>query len=102
MSDASDKIAKRVVFPDYANSVTDILRATHKGYDLVTTFYGQFKDMPRWALMKDGQFSPAGRVNQAAASIVATTYCEKPTKLPDGTLLYKRRPDVPAHRTNHS
>lgn len=82
-------------WPGYLHSVTDVLRVLHGGFDLVTTFHGRYRDTPRWALMRDGKYSPSGILNNNSASIVALEHCYESTTLEDGSFHYKLKP-VPA------
>jgi hypothetical protein len=78
-------------WPEYVASVSDVLRVTCDGFDLVTRFVGKFGDSPIYALMRDGVISPPGIVKQPAAHDARKNYFGHFMKLPDGTLLYKRK-----------
>jgi hypothetical protein len=79
------------------NSVSDLLRALHGGFQLVTIFYG-IKTSPSWRLMKDGQYSAPASVNGTVAHIVAGQYCLPEMKLEDGSLLYPLNPNAPERK----
>lgn len=84
--------ARKWVWPNYCFTVTDILEAVGAGFELATCYSGQFNDRPRFALKRDGEFSPPSKVNQRAAATAVAKYLTVLVQLEDGTFLHKPAP----------
>jgi hypothetical protein len=77
-------------WPNYLLTVSDVMTAVKAGFELVTVFEGPL-DSPRWALRRDGETSPPGKLSQAAANAAQQKFFGHPIKCSDGSLLYKRK-----------